>query len=101
MRKILFSAIFVIFVNILNATDTISVVSFGLKPDSRVNATPYLLEALKACKDIKNSVLVFPKGRYDFWPQHCIERFYPESNTTNTDLKRLAMLIEKQSNLTI
>jgi len=37
---------------------------------------------------------VFPKGRYDFWPQHAVERTYFESNTTNNNPKRLAILIE-------
>jgi len=102
MKKLhLISFAILLYISALSATDTISVASFGLKPDSRENATPYLLKALEACKGKAAPVLVFPKGRYDFWPQHCIERFYPESNTTNIADKRLAMLIEKQSNLVI
>jgi len=84
-----------------SATDTVSVVTFGLKPDTRENAVPYVQKALDACRNRNDVVLVFPKGRYDFWPQHCIERFYPESNTTNRGLKRLAILIEGQQGLTV
>jgi len=83
------------------ARDTVSVADFGLKPNTRENATPFLRRALDSCRLKTSAVLVFPKGRYDFWPQHCIERFYPESNTTNKGLKRLAMLIENQNGLTI
>jgi hypothetical protein len=84
-----------------HAADTISVAAFGLKPDSRENAVLYVQKALDSCRSGHNVVLVFPKGRYDFWPQHCIERFYPESNTTNRGLKRLAILIEGQEGLTV
>jgi hypothetical protein len=83
------------------AADTIFVSELGLLPDSRENATPFLLKALEAGKTKASSVICFPKGRYDFWPHRCIERFYPESNTDNFEPKRLAMLIEKQSNLII
>jgi hypothetical protein len=83
------------------AADTVSIAAFGLKPDTRENAVPYVQKALDSCRSLHDAVLVFPKGRYDFWPQHCIERFYPESNTTNLGLKRLAILVEGQQGLTV
>jgi len=74
---------------------------YGLTPDTRENATPYVRKALEACKGEKDVVIVFPKGRYDFWPQHCVERCYYESNTTDVNPKRLAMLISNAEGLTL
>ncbi|KAA6328180.1 alpha-1 3-galactosidase B [termite gut metagenome] len=79
----------------------VSVADFGLKPDTRENAVPYVQKALNACKGKETPTLVFPKGRYDFWPQHCIEREYFESNTTDVNPKRLAILVEQMDGLTI
>ncbi|ULQ51003.1 right-handed parallel beta-helix repeat-containing protein [Flavihumibacter fluvii] len=81
--------------------DTIYIRSFGLHPDSRLNATPYIIKALEQCRTVKNPILVFDKGRYDFWPQYSKERTYFESNTTNSNPKRLAILVEHFKQLTI
>ncbi|GHV29463.1 alpha-1,3-galactosidase B [Bacteroidia bacterium] len=83
------------------ARDSISVADFGLKPDTRENAVVYVQKALEACKGKTNPVLVFPKGRYDFWPQHCIEREQFEANSDVVNPKRLAFLIEKMEGLTV
>jgi hypothetical protein len=90
----------IVFCQSVKAQDTISIADFGLKPDTRENAVPYLQKILKVCKDKTNPVLVFPQGRYDFWPQHCIEREYFESNTDDTNPRRLAILIEQFDGLT-
>jgi hypothetical protein len=84
-----------------NQPDTISVTNFGAVPGSRTNATPYIIKALEACRGKQNAVLWFPAGRYDFWPQHCIEKEYFESNTTDNNPKRLAIFIKGQKDLTI
>ncbi|GHT59575.1 alpha-1,3-galactosidase B [Spirochaetia bacterium] len=78
---------------------TLSIADFGLKPDTRKNAVPFVQKALAACTE--GAVLVFPKGRYDFWPHHCIERDYFESNTEDINPKRLAILIENKDGLTL
>ncbi|GHV32029.1 alpha-1,3-galactosidase B [Bacteroidia bacterium] len=83
------------------ARDSISVADFGLKPNTRENAVPYVQKTLEACKGKTGIVLVFPRGRYDFWPQHCIEREYFESNSDDTNPRRLAILIEQQEGLTV
>jgi hypothetical protein len=46
-------------------------------------------------------VLVFPKGRYDFWPEGGVEKVYFESNTTDNNPKRLAIFIEGFAGLTL
>ena len=56
-----------------SGTDSISIAKFGVAPGSRENAALAVIKALESCKGKENVVLVFPKGRYDFWPQHCIE----------------------------
>ena len=81
--------------------DTISVTAFGLKPNTRENAVPYVQKAIEACRKVNDPILVFPAGRYDFWPHHCVERDYYESNTTDVNPKRLAILIEEMNELII
>jgi len=79
----------------------IRVTDFGAEPGSRKSAVAAVQKALEACRRTKNAVLAFPKGRYDFWPEPEFERMYFESNTTNNDPKRLAILIEGFDGLTI
>ncbi len=79
----------------------VRVTDFGLKPDSRQNAVPAVRRALEACRKIDNPVVVFPQGRYDFWPQGCTEKDYFESNTTDNNPKRLAVYLENFSGLTL
>ena len=50
------------------AGDTIRITQLGLQPGSRINATPFVNEAVKRCREKPGSVLYFPEGRYDFWP---------------------------------
>lgn len=86
------------------AADTVFIADFGLQPDSRVNATPCVWQAMEACKGKKNPVILFPTGRYDFWPHCCTERNYYEANSENFEQdnpRRLAVLIEKMQGLTL
>jgi hypothetical protein len=79
----------------------VPVTDFGASPDSRANAVPAVARALEACRKLAQPVLVFPKGRYDFWPHHAPERDYFESNTTDVNPKRLAILVDGFTGLTI
>ena len=88
-------------VNSIAASKIISVSDFGLKPDSRINAVPFIQKAIDACKQYPGSTLVFPKGRYDFWAQHAIEKDYHETNTYDVNPKILAVLLEQINDLTI
>jgi hypothetical protein len=83
------------------SSDTIFVTDFGLRPDSRENAVPYVQKALEACKEKPRPVLFFPEGRYDFWPHHCIERELFEGATDDINPKRLAILIEQMDRLVL
>ena len=79
----------------------VRVTDFGAEPDSRRNVVAAVSRALEACRRVETPVLVFPKGRYDFWPQHAVERDYFESNTTDANPKRLAILLEGFTGLTV
>ncbi|MCC7377567.1 MAG: right-handed parallel beta-helix repeat-containing protein [Verrucomicrobiales bacterium] len=79
----------------------VRITDFGARPDSRLNVVVAVQRALEACRKLDQPVLVFPPGRYDFWPQGCLERDYFESNTTQDNPKRLAILIENFGGLTV
>lgn len=81
--------------------DTIRITDFGLAPDTRLNAVQYVQKALEECRKRSSAVLIFPKGRYDFWPQYATEKLYYESNTDVIPLRRCAILIEDMKNLVI
>ena len=79
-----------------NATvyDTIFVADYGVVVNSRENITPAINQALLKAREFKNPILFFEKGRYDFWPQHAIEKVYFESNTTDMNPKRLGIFVQ-------
>lgn len=84
-----------------NEVITVNVADFGLRPNSKENAVPVVIQALERCKKHEKSVLHFDKGRYDFYITMGHSREYFESNTTNDAPKNLAILIEKCKNLTL
>jgi hypothetical protein len=79
----------------------VRVTDYGAEPGSRRNAVAAVGRALEACRGLARPVLVFPRGRYDFWPQHAVEKVYFESNTTAVNPKRLAIFIEGFAGLTV
>lgn len=79
----------------------ISVGDFGLRPNSRINAVPYVQKALEACRKHPGSVLKFPKGRYDFWAAHAVERDYYETNTYDNNPKTLAIVLDNMQDVMI
>jgi hypothetical protein len=88
------------------AQQVISVSSYGIKPNTFVDATSDVKAAIKACTGFAGTTLVFPKGRYDFWPEHAEVRDYYVSNTSSeqdcpSKLKTIGLLFEKKKNLTI
>ncbi|HSB92281.1 MAG TPA: hypothetical protein VLC28_04150, partial [Flavitalea sp.] len=103
IRSILFLLIFISLpVLALSAdSDTINMKDFGLIPNSRKNAVKLVQLALDSCRKLKRPVMVFKKGRYDFWPQYATEKMYFESNTTANNPKRCAILLSDFNGLTI
>lgn len=79
----------------------VRVTDYGAVPDSRTDATAAVGAALDDCRGRPGATLVFPKGRYDFWPEHAVERIYHESNTHDLNPKTCAILIEGFADLAI
>jgi pectate lyase len=83
------------------AQDTIRITDFGYVPDSKINAVPFVKKALQVCSNKKNTILIFPKGRYDFWPQDSDEKLYYESNSDFLPLRKCPLLIKGLKNLVV
>ena len=79
----------------------IRVTDFGATPDSRTDAVQCVRAALEACRKESAAILVFPKGRYDFWPEQSARIEYFESNTTNNNPKICPVVLKGMKNLTI
>ena len=63
--------------------------------------THVINEAILQAKSVKNPLILFDSGRYDFWPQYAVEKDYFESNTTDINPKRLGIFIENFERITI
>lgn len=100
IRIVLFLFVFSLF-KVGFPQDSIRITDFGYEPGSRVNAVPFVKKAIEAGKGKTNTVILFPKGRYDFWPQYCEEREYFLSNTDVIPVRTCAMVFEDMHNLTI
>lgn len=96
------------FVGTLNAQtqDTVYVADYGIRPYSYENQTSRMQTVLDDCRKLQAKVLVFEKGRYDFWPEGAIRRNLFITNTSTekecpSKIKTLGILLENQKNLTI
>ena len=88
------------------AAQPILVTAFGAKPGSGKDAVPAIRRALAACKGRKSPVLVFPKGRYDLYPDSADRREYFLSNTSSeaecpSKWKTIGILLEGMEGLRI
>ncbi len=100
-NKIVSLLLLIYFISGVKAQDTVSISQFGYLPNSKQNAVPFVQKALEACKGKKNPVLIFPKGRYDFWAAQSAEKLYYESNTNIIPIRYCPILIEGFKNLVI
>lgn len=85
---------------------TISVADFGIKPDTYKNVTPNVQKVIEQALKTNQTRLVFPKGRYDFWPDGAIRAKYFVSNTSkeqedSSKIKTVGMLFKNAKDLTI
>ncbi|TKT92338.1 right-handed parallel beta-helix repeat-containing protein [Dyadobacter frigoris] len=90
----------------LTYSQSISIADFGVKPDTYENITPRIQKIIDEAIARHSTELVFPKGRYDFWPDGAIRAKYFVSNTSteeedSTKTKTIGMLFKKAKNLTI
>ena len=108
MKRILTLIVFLLGANALGAQNhsdvalnkTLNVADFGAVPDDNKDDTLAIKAALNACKEQKSAKLVFPKGRYDFFPTFASERYCFISNN-DEGLKRIAFPISNVQKLTI
>lgn len=87
-------------------TDTIYAADFGIKPYTFENSVPLLQTALQTCKEVKAKVLVFEKGRYDFWPENATRKEYFITNTSSeqecpSKVKTIGIFFDQMENLTV
>lgn len=85
---------------------TIDVTSFGARPDGFADATESVRKAIEASKGQERTVLNFPKGRYDFWPDQATETHYYITNTSSetefpVKKQRVGLYLKGLKNVTI
>lgn len=85
---------------------TIDVTAFGAKPNSFNDATQNVQRAIENCRNQSSSVINFPTGRYDFWPDEAIETHYYISNTSDEEevpvkTQRVGLMLKHLKNITI
>ncbi|MEO5593233.1 MAG: hypothetical protein ABIR15_23185, partial [Chitinophagaceae bacterium] len=79
---------------------SVSIEKFGAKKDAGEDATEAVKQALVYIKQNKISKLVFPKGRYDFYPDQAIEKYIFTSNNDES-LKRIIFSLSGFNNFEI
>jgi len=85
----------------IHAAKIIRVTDFGVKPDSKVDAVSGVRAAIEACRKESATMLVFPKGRYDFWSEQSEKIEYFESNTTDNNPKICPVVLKGIKGLTL
>lgn len=100
MQKNLWIIIFLLFYSGALSAQTISIEKFGAAGNDGQDATTAVRKALAYIKHHPVSRLIFPKGRYDFYPGLASEKYV---YTTNNDdgLKRIVFLLEGVAGLEI
>lgn len=83
------------------AAETIRVTDFGIHPNSSSNASPGLRKAVEAALAHPGAVLVFPKGRYDFWPEGARQLHVFISNHDPVDERAVALALDGARDLTV
>jgi hypothetical protein len=79
---------------VVNAVEPerVLVTDFGAVPDSKNNTVDAVRKALDVCKGKESAILVFPKGRYDF---------YAPANGSTHGSRIYGITVENQKNLVI
>ncbi|MDO6429300.1 right-handed parallel beta-helix repeat-containing protein [Flavitalea sp. BT771] len=82
------------------------VTDFGAAPGSGKDAVPAIRRALAACRKKGRAILVFPKGRYDLYPDSAEKKEYFLSNTSSetecpSKWKTIGMMLEGMKDLTV
>jgi polygalacturonase len=85
---------------------TTLVTDFGIEPNSYENVTSHVQKAIDHAIKNNSTKLVFPKGRYDFWPDGATQAKYFVSNTSteledSAKIKTIGMRFKNAKNLTV
>lgn len=81
------------------AVETLNMATVGANSDGS-DTTPFVRSALEMVRQGKASKLVFPPGRYDFWPDRADEKYLFVSNN-DEGLKRIVFPLVDFKNLEI
>jgi len=83
----------------LAGAEVLNIAAFGGKPDGS-DTTPSVRAALEQIRQGNVDKLVFPAGRYDFWPDQAEEKYLFISNN-DEGLKRIAFMLTGVKDLEI
>lgn len=86
--------------NAQNMVDIINVKDYGIVANTKENLTAKVNKLIEGLEN-ETVQIVFPKGRYDFYPDATYYRTYYESNTYDADVRKLAVFIKNKMNITI
>lgn len=86
--------------------DTLFVSDYGISPYSFENQTKKMQSVIRDCKRLNAKVIVFDKGRYDFWPEDAIRKEYFITNTSTeqecpSKEKTIGLLFEGMKGVTV
>jgi len=85
---------------------SVSVADFGVFPGTYENVTSLVQKVINETQRVGAKTLLFPKGRYDFWPEGAVRARYFISNTStekedSAKIRTVGMLFRGVRNLTI
>lgn len=82
-------------------TTLIYLKDFGLSKTRKKDCVKIIKKALENVQGDSAKKLIFNRGVYHFYPEHCNRKFYFESNTTDENPRKCAFLFEGIQNLVI
>ena len=80
-------------------TTIIYLSDFGFKKTRDKDCVKKLYKALETVKGNNPKKLIFPRGEYHFYPEHTERRYYSESNSTDENPRKCALLFENVQNI--
>ena len=96
---------FLVIISLTSCNDGVYKLSdFGVYPNTGEDMTAQIAKAIATIQEEQQgspATLVFEKGDYDFYPQYAIEKEYYISNHDQDNPKKVAVVLENLSNLTI
>ena len=97
----LFVTLVFLSVPVFASTNGVDVPKFGVVAGRDRDETPGVLKAIEFAKTKSHAILVFPKGKYEFWPQHAATRRYFISNHDDVGKRAVAIPLEDFVDLTL